>query len=83
MGAHLVNSTRGKKAEVFCWLERNQEVDFVLRSGKDLVSMEVKSWKDEATFFGNVCFCRSLQTQAPDYCIAIEAIGIYTVGMEI
>jgi predicted AAA+ superfamily ATPase len=43
VGAYLVNSTRGTKAEVFYWLERNQEVDFVLRSGNDLAALEVKS----------------------------------------
>lgn len=43
VGAYLINSTRGTKMEVFYWLERNQEVDFILRSGKDLAAFEVKS----------------------------------------
>jgi predicted AAA+ superfamily ATPase len=43
VGAHLVNSTKGKKIEVFYWLERNQEVDFVLRAGNNLVAIEIKS----------------------------------------
>ena len=43
VGAYLINSTRGTKMEVFYWLERNQEVDFILRSGKDLAALEVKS----------------------------------------
>jgi hypothetical protein len=43
VGAYLVNSVRGSKMEVFYWLERNQEVDFVLRSGKNVVALEVKS----------------------------------------
>ena len=29
--------------EVFYWRERNQEGDFVLRSGKNVVALEVKS----------------------------------------
>jgi predicted AAA+ superfamily ATPase len=43
VGAHLVNSARGKDVEVFYWLDRNREVDFVLRSGKSLTAIEVKS----------------------------------------
>lgn len=43
VGAHLINSIRGEKAGLYYWLERNQEVDFVLRLGKDLICLEVKS----------------------------------------
>jgi predicted AAA+ superfamily ATPase len=43
VGAHLVNSAANLQAEVFYWRERNREVDFVLRSGKTLVALEVKS----------------------------------------
>jgi hypothetical protein len=43
VGAYLVNSVRGKDVEVFYWLDRNREVDFVLRSGKSLTAIEVKS----------------------------------------
>ena len=43
VGAHLVNSAAGTGVEVFYWRERNREVDFVLRSGKTVVAIEVKS----------------------------------------
>jgi predicted AAA+ superfamily ATPase len=43
VGAHLINSTRGIPAEVFYWRERNREVDFVVRSGRTTVAIEVKS----------------------------------------
>lgn len=43
VGAHLINSTRGTNAEVFYWRERNREVDFVVRSGRTTVAIEVKS----------------------------------------
>jgi hypothetical protein len=42
-GAHLVGSTTGTNIELFYWRERNQEVDFVLRAGKRVVAIEVKS----------------------------------------
>jgi predicted AAA+ superfamily ATPase len=43
VGAHLVNSSREKNIEIFYWLQRNQEVDFVLRARNDLVAIEVKT----------------------------------------
>lgn len=43
VGAHLINSAAGTGVEVFYWRERNHEVDFVLRSGKTTVAIEVKS----------------------------------------
>ena len=43
VGAHLVNGCLGTDMEIFYWLERNQEVDFVLKRGKELTAIEVKS----------------------------------------
>ncbi len=43
VGAHLVNGTRRAPIEVFYWREKNQEVDFVLEHGRDVVAIEVKS----------------------------------------
>ena len=43
VGAHLINSAAGTGVEVFYWRERGREVDFVLRSGKVVVAIEVKS----------------------------------------
>ena len=43
VGAHLVNALRGTNAEVFYWRERNREVDFVVKSGRVTVAIEVKS----------------------------------------
>lgn len=43
VGAHLVNSSKGKSIEVYYWMSRNREVDFVLSSGKNIVAIEVKS----------------------------------------
>jgi hypothetical protein len=43
VGAHLVNGCLGTDMEIFYWRERNQEVDFVLKRGKELTAIEVKS----------------------------------------
>jgi len=43
VGAHLLDGTQGTQIEVFYWREDNMEVDFVLRHGKTLVAIEVKS----------------------------------------
>lgn len=43
VGAHLANSAAAGEAELFYWRERNHEVDFVVRAGRTLVAIEVKS----------------------------------------
>lgn len=43
VGAYLANAIRGTSIELFYWRERNQEVDFILKKGKSLVAIEVKS----------------------------------------
>ncbi|MDN3507177.1 MAG: ATP-binding protein [Simkaniaceae bacterium] len=43
VGAHLLNSAKGTQIEIFYWREKNEEVDFVLKKGKKLVAIEVKS----------------------------------------
>ncbi len=43
VGAHLVNAAACGECEVFYWRERNREVDFVVRSGRTVVALEVKS----------------------------------------
>ena len=48
VGAHLVNSSIGSTVDVFYWREREREVDFVLRRGKDIVAIEVKSGRKRA-----------------------------------
>lgn len=43
VGATLVNGCIGTDMEVYYWTARNQEVDFVLRRGKHVAGIEVKS----------------------------------------
>lgn len=43
VGAHLINSLQSLPYEVMYWRERNDEVDFVVQSGRNLWALEVKS----------------------------------------
>lgn len=43
VGAHLANAAAVGECELFYWRERNQEVDFVIKSGRRVVAIEVKS----------------------------------------
>lgn len=52
VGAHLANAAAGGACEVYYWRERNREVDFVLRAGRAVVAIEVKSGRAPDTFPG-------------------------------
>jgi uncharacterized protein len=56
VGAHLVNAARAGTCEVFYWRERNREVDFVVRSARSLVAIEVKSGRAPTAFPGLEAF---------------------------
>jgi predicted AAA+ superfamily ATPase len=43
VGAHLANAATRGVCEVFYWRERNREVDFVVKTGRMLTAIEVKS----------------------------------------
>jgi uncharacterized protein len=43
VGAHLANAAATGKLELFYWRDRNREVDFVVRAGRKLIAIEVKS----------------------------------------
>ena len=63
VGAHLLNSAAGTKVEVFYWLDRNREVDFVLRAGKRVVGIEVKSGRKRENLPGLEAFSRTFHPQ--------------------
>ena len=58
VGAHLANDSAGKGINLYYWLSRNREVDFILESGKTVVAIEVKSGKKEYTLEGMAEFCK-------------------------
>ena len=43
VGAHLANAAAAGTCELYYWRDRNREVDFVIRAGRKLVAIEVKS----------------------------------------
>jgi len=49
IGAHLANAAAGGEFELFYWREGNHEVDFVIRRGRRLVAIEVKSGRRHTT----------------------------------
>lgn len=63
VGAHLINSARGKEIEVFYWLDHNREVDFVLRRGKSLTAIEVKSGAKNHALPGMEAFVETFDTK--------------------
>jgi len=56
VGAHLANAAAAGIIDLFYWRERNQEVDFVARSGKRVVAIEVKSSRAPETHPGTRAF---------------------------
>ncbi len=46
VGAHLANAAAAGECELFYWRDRDREVDFVVRRGRSLTAIEVKSGKD-------------------------------------
>jgi hypothetical protein len=43
VGAHLANAAACGECKLFYWRERSAEVDFVVRSGRRVIAIEVKS----------------------------------------
>jgi predicted AAA+ superfamily ATPase len=58
VGAALANGLRGTGIELFYWSSRSREVDFVLRRGRVLAALEVKSGPRKETLPGLETFCR-------------------------
>lgn len=63
IGAHLVNRAREKNVEVYYWLDRNQEVDFVLRGRGQLVAIEVKTGRRRERLAGMVAFSKAFKVK--------------------
>lgn len=73
VGAHLINSAAGTGVEIFYWRERNREVDFVLRYGKTVVAVEVKSGSHKEGLPGMDAFERAFK---PKRKLLVGADGI-------
>ena len=61
VGAHLANAAAAGVCELFYWRDRNREVDFVLKAGKTLVAIEVKSGRQRDSLPGMSAFAESFK----------------------
>jgi len=52
VGAHLINTAEPSHIDVFYWLNRNREVDFVLKQADRLTAIEVKSHHKQTSLSG-------------------------------
>ena len=56
VGAHLVNAAAADTCETFYWRDRNREVDFVVRTGRQLTAIKVKSGRARHARSGMMAF---------------------------
>lgn len=61
VGAHLANAAASGLCELFYWREGNREVDFVLRSGRVVVGIEVKSGRAPLVHSGLAAFTEAFK----------------------
>jgi len=64
VGAHLVNEGVQHSVELYYWRKGNNEVDFILSKGSDLVAIEVKSGKRYTTLPGLELFRKKYKTKS-------------------
>ena len=62
VGAHLTNAAASGECEVFYWRDRNREVDFVVRAGRRVTAIEVKSGRGRDALPGIVSFTNAFPT---------------------
>lgn len=63
VGAHLANAAAGGRCELFYWRDRGVEVDFVVRTGRRLAAIEVKSGRARELPAGVAAFRAAFKPQ--------------------
>ena len=61
VGAHLANAAATGTCELFYWRDNNREVDFVVRAGRRLIAIEVKSGAARAALPGMAAFDKAFK----------------------
>ena len=61
VGAHLANAAAAGACELFYWRDRGREVDFVVRAGRKLVGIEVKSGRAPDALPGMAAFAEAFR----------------------
>lgn len=65
VGAHLANGELRGECTVHYWRERNHEVDFVVRAGRRLTAIEVKSGRAPRSYAGTAAFTAAFKSAHP------------------
>lgn len=65
IGAHLANAAATGRCELFYWREGNLEVDFVVRAGRRLMALEVKSGRAPVAHSGLATFAERFRSARP------------------
>lgn len=63
VGAHLANAAASGQCEIYYWRENNREVDFVVKRGKYLTAIEVKSGRRRDALPGVAAFAAAFRPQ--------------------
>ncbi len=63
VGAYLANASASGECALYYWRERNHEVDFVVRAGRRLVAIEVKSGRTPHAHAGIAAFAAAFRPQ--------------------
>ena len=61
VGAHLANAAAADVCELFYWRDRNREVDFVVRVGRTVIAIEVKSGRAREALPGMEAFATAFK----------------------
>ncbi|MEW6169660.1 MAG: DUF4143 domain-containing protein [Pseudomonadota bacterium] len=61
VGAHLANAAAAGDCALYYWRERNREVDFVVKSGRRLIAIEVKSGRTREIPAGMAAFAEAFR----------------------
>jgi predicted AAA+ superfamily ATPase len=62
VGAHLANAAASGACELFYWLDRGHEVDFIMKVRSRLIAIEVKSGRAPTAHPGTAAFAKSFKT---------------------
>ena len=63
VGAHLANAAMRGECALHYWRERNHEVDFIVRAGRRLTAIEVKSGRAPQAHAGTAAFAQAFKPQ--------------------
>jgi len=63
VGAHLANAATAGECTLYYWRERNREVDFVVKAGRQLTAIEVKSGRAPQVHAGMAEFAAAFKPQ--------------------